>query len=560
VKIAIAQMNALVGDLAGNAARIVALANDARAQGAALMATPELALCGYPPEDLLLRSDFMTRCAEALADIARRVSGIALVIGHPRLEQGRRHNSASVLRDGRTLCVYDKHNLPNYTVFDEERYFDASRQPCVFAVDDGVQVIRASDPGALSEPPLSEPQANEPTRIGLNICADGWHREAPRHALEAGARLLIVLNASPYHLYKQELREKVMRQRAAETGLSILYVNMVGGQDELVFDGASFVMNGDGEITHQLPAFEEKLALVDIVDGEPVPGSVAPRLPTEAAVYSALVLGVRDYVTKNDFRGALVGLCDEIDSALTLAIAVDALGAQKVRAVMMPSKHVTDSARANGCDLAEKLGVRYTELGIDAISEAYGAALAAQIGKRPGGDRDDGLESRIRGTVLASLAEQAGEVVLTSGNKSDLGTGCATFCGDMARGFAVLKDIHKTLVYALARHRNGVSPAIPAYLIESVPAAEARAASVHMPPLPPYPVVDAILDAYIERQASPADIVALGHSRADVERVVGLVYASEYRRRQAPIGVRVTHRGFGKDCRYPITNGYRHRY
>lgn len=547
MKIAIAQMNALVGDLAGNAARIVAFANDARARGAALMATPELALCGYPPEDLLLRSDFMTRCTEALDDIARRVRGITLVVGHPRLEQGRRHNSASVLRDGRTLCVYDKHNLPSYTVFDEERYFDASQQPCVFALQDDAAV-------------LSEAQAKEPAWIGLNICADSWHREAPRYALEAGARLLVVLNASPYHMRKQQLREKVMRQRAAETGLSILYVNMVGGQDELVFDGASFVMNGEGEITHRLPAFEEKLAFVDIVDGEPVPGSIAPRPETEAAVYGALVLGVRDYVRKNHFRGALLGLCDGIDSALTLAIAVDALGAEKVRAVIMPSKHSASASRANAHDLAEKLGVRCTELGIDAIVEAYRAALSAEIAGRPGDAVADGLEPRIRGTVLASLAGRTGEVVLTSGNKSELGTGCVTFCGDAAGGFAVLKDIHKMLVYGLARHRNGIARVIPTHLIEGAPSVEIHAATAHNLTLPAYPVLDAILDAYIERQVSPADIVALGHSRSDVERVVGLVCASEYRRRQAPIGVRVTNRGFGKDWRYPITNGFRHRY
>ena len=551
MKIAIAQMNALVGDLAGNAARIVGFADEARAKGAVLMATPELALCGYPPEDLLLRSDFMAACAQALADIARRATGITLVVGHPRLEQGRRHNSASVLRDGRTLCVYDKHNLPTYTVFDEERYFDSSERPCVFALEDAAEATCISNAATASGT-----RANDSVCVGINICADGWHREAPRRALEAGARLLLLLNASPYHLYKQELREKVIRQRAAETGLSILYVNMVGGQDELVFDGASFVMNGEGEITHQLPAFEERLALVDIVNGEPVPGAVAPRPETEAAVYAALVLGVRDYVSKNDFRGALVGLCYEIDSALTLAIAVDALGAQRVRAVIMPSKDVApESAR----QLAKKLGVEHVELGIDAISDAYHAALSAELATPSAADVDEGLQSRIRGTVLASLAEQARAVVLISGSKSEMGTGCATFCGEVAGGFAVLKDIHKTLVYGLARHRNAIDPVIPADVLEAPPLGAGRAVSAATPPLPPYPVLDAILEAYIERQVSPADIVALGHSRADVERVIGLVCSGEYRRRQAPIGIRVTRR-FGKDCRYPITNGFRHRY
>jgi NAD+ synthase (glutamine-hydrolysing) len=552
VKIAIAQMNALVGDLAGNAARIVAFADEARSRGATLMATPELALCGYPPEGLLLRDDFMARCSEALADIARRVSGITLVVGHPRLEHGRRHNSASVLRDGRTQCVYDKNNLPNYTIFDEERYFEACGQPCIFSVDEETPGSSGWDIDAACNA-----QANEFSRIGINICADAWHIEPPRRALEAGARILLVLNASPYHIYKQELREKILRQRAAETGLSIVYVNMVGGQDELVFDGASFVMNGEGRVTQQLPAFEEQLALVDLVDGEPVPGSVAPRLKTQAAVYSALVLGVRDYVRKNDFRGALVGLCGEIDSALTLAIAVDALGADKVRAVMMPNQARSKSA-ADARRVAENLGVRYTEVNTGGIAEAYRAALPGEAASESVNTCDDILHARIRGTALAALADRAGAIVLTTGNKSEMGTGCAMFGGDIGGGFAVLKDVHKMLVYALARYRNGITPVIPASLTEARPSAGPNDAS-RSRTLPPYPVVDAILEAYIEREVSPADIVALGHSRADVERVVGLVCTNEYRRRQAPIGLRVTRRAVGKDWRYPITHGFRHR-
>jgi NAD+ synthetase len=319
-------------------------------------------------------------------------------------------------------------------------------------------------------------------------------------------------------------------------------------------------MNGDGELTHQLPAFEEKLALVDIVDGEPMPGSIAPRLETEAAVYRALVLGVRDYVRKNDFSGVLVPLCGGVDSALTLAIAVDALGAKKVRAVMMPSHDVSSATRARARRLAEELAVRCTELAIDGISHAYRAVLSADSAIVPGASIQDDLESRIRSTLVAALAERARALVLTSGNKSEMGMGCATYCGDAAGGFAVLKDVPKMLVYALARHRNNLAPVIPAELLDGAPWADSVRASRDSSTLPPYPVLDAILDAYVERQVSPAEIVALGHSHADVRRVIDLVCASEYRRRQAPIGVRLTRSGFGKDGRYPITNRFRHHY
>ena len=341
MKIAIAQMNATVGDLAGNVARIVEFAGRARKSGADLLVTPELALCGYPPEDLLLRDDFVEACNEALRDLAARVRDITLVVGHPRAEQGKRFNAASVIQGGKIVGVYDKYRLPNYTVFDEERYFEPGASPCVFGtngVSFGINICE--DTWGAEGPATARRRSSlRDERVGINICADSWNAEAPRAAREAGAGVLLVLNASPYHVGKQGVRYDVMRERVLETGMPLVYVNMVGGQDELVFDGASFVLNREGVITHQLPMFEEALGLATLTDGDPQPGEIAPRLSTEAEVYGALVTGVRDYINKNGFPGAIIGLSGGIDSALTLAIAVDALGAQRVRAVMMPSQY-----------------------------------------------------------------------------------------------------------------------------------------------------------------------------------------------------------------------------
>ena len=548
-------MNATVGDLAGNAARVIDFAERARQRGAELLVTPELALCGYPPEALLLRDDFMARCSEALADIARRVRGITLLVGHPRLEHGRRHNSASVLCDGRALCAYDKNHLANYTVFDEERYFETSRRACVFGrnqVELGVSIPQASWHEVDGQTP-------EDARFGINICADAWHAEAPRRALDAGARILLVLNASPYHMHKQAMREKVMRQRVAETGLAIVYVNMVGGQDELVFDGASFVMNSEGEVTQQVPAFEETMELVELANGEPVSGRLAPRVSTEAEVYSALVVGVRDYVRKNEFSGAVVGLSGGIDSALTLAVAVDALGARKVRAVITRSQDTLAGNRNPARALAQMLGVRCCDIAIDPVFAACRAVLTDDLDGGDGKTAEQNLQSRVRGTLLAALAEKSGAVVLTAGNKSAADTGDATWFADMGGAFAVLKDVRKKLVYALARYRNAIGPVIPREIVDAAGADEPKGNDGEGA-VPPHPILDAILEAYVDDEISPADIIALGHSRDDVDRVVRLVCASEYRRRQAPIGVRVTSRGLGKDARSPITNRFRHRY
>ncbi|HXF66973.1 MAG TPA: NAD+ synthase [Burkholderiales bacterium] len=557
MKIAIAQLNATVGDLAGNVERIASFAERARRAGADLMVTPELAICGYPPEDLLLRPDFLLACERALAELAARVKGVTLVVGHPRVASGKRYNSASILQDGKVAGVYDKQRLPNYTVFDEERYFEPGGAPCVFGmngVNFGVNICEDTW-GAQAVTDVRSRDA----RLGINICADSWHADAPRAARAAGAGVLLVLNASPYHMKKQHLRQDVMRRRVEETGLALVYANLVGGQDELVFDGGSFVLNREGKVTHQLPLFEEALGLVTLTDGDPQPGEIAAPLALEEEVYRALITGVRDYVEKNGFPGVLIGVSGGVDSALTLAIAVDALGAERVRAVMMPSQYTADISVQDAREEARALGVRYTEIAIKPIFDAFLKALAAEFEGLAPDVTEENLQSRIRGTLLMALSNKTGALVLTTGNKSEMGTGYATLYGDMAGGFGVLKDINKTMVYRLANYRNRISRVIPQRVIERAPSAELRPNQTDQDSLPPYPVLDAIMEAYVENDLAPEEIVAQGYAPADVERVVGLVRASEYKRRQAPIGIRITPRGFGKDWRYPITNKYRHR-
>jgi len=562
MKIAIAQINATVGDLSGNVARIGEFAGRARREGADLMVTPELALCGYPPEDLLLREDFLVACDHALADLAGRAEGVTLVVGHPRAVDGKRFNSASVIRDGKVLGIYDKQRLPNYTVFDEERYFEPGGKPCVFGINGvsfGVNICEDTW-GALG--PVTARQRGESgeERLGINICADSWNATAPRAAREAGANVLLVLNASPYHLDKQRVRYDVMRERVAENGLALVYANLVGGQDELVFDGGSFALNREGVLTHQLPLFKEALGMVTLTDGDPQPGEIVIPLSQEAEVYEALITGVRDYVTKNGFPGVLLGLSGGIDSALTLAIAVDALGPQRVRAVMMPSQYTAGMSVEDAVGEAKALNVRYTEIPIKPIFDAFSKALSKEFKGLAADTTEENLQSRIRGTLLMALSNKTGSLVLTTGNKSEMGTGYATLYGDMAGGFAVLKDINKMLVYRLAHYRNSISPVIPQRVIERAPSAELRPDQTDQDSLPPYPVLDAIMEAYVEGDISPREIVAQGYATADVERVVSLVRGSEYKRRQSPVGIRITPRGFGKDWRFPITNKFRHQF
>lgn len=530
MKIAIAQINCTVGDLAGNAAKILEYAQRAKAQGADILLTPELSLCGYPPEDLLLRSGFYRACAAALADLAQQAQGITLIVGHPHEVGKHRYNAASILRDGRIVATYHKHALPNHSVFDEERYFEHGNEPCLIEMD-GV-------------------------KFGINICADVWHEHAAIRAKDAGAEVLLVLNASPYHFNKQATRYDTIRERVGDTGLAVVYANMVGGQDELVFDGASFVMDSDGGLTHQFRAFEEVLGFVEFRDGKLLPGVCESVVKDEASIYHALCLGVRDYITKNKFPGVLLGLSGGIDSALTLAVAVDALGADKVLAVMMPSPYTAQISIDDSREMVKLVGVKYEELDIVPTFDALQGTLAPMFKGLPADTTEENLQARIRGTLLMAISNKTGSLVLTTGNKSEMTVGYATLYGDMAGGFAVLKDVSKTWVYRLSNWRNSKGRIIPERIITRPPSAELKPDQTDQDSLPPYDVLDAIMACYVEKNMNIAEIVARGYAEADVQRVVKLIRIAEYKRRQAPVGVRITDRGFGKDWRYPITVRY----
>jgi NAD+ synthase (glutamine-hydrolysing) len=530
MRIAMAQLDCVVGDMPGNAARILAVVDAARRGGADLVVTPELSLCGYPPEDLLLRTAFLAACASELERLAAQIAGPAVLVGFPEASDGKRHNAVAVIRDGRVAAIYRKRELPNYTVFDEERYFEPGTDPCVIEVA-GV-------------------------RVGIVICEDIWFPGPARLTCAAGAQVIVVPNGSPYHTQQQALRRDVVTARARETGVPVVYVNRVGGQDELVFDGASFVVDGTGAPAQQAPAWRETVALAEFNGAQPkaVRGSLDERL--EPHVYAALCMGVHDYVTKNRFPGVLIGLSGGIDSALTLAVAVDALGRERVRAVMLPSRYNAaislDDARA----MAAILGVRYDEIPIDGVFQAFRAALAEEFKGLPEDATEENIQARIRGTLLMALSNKHGTIVLTTGNKSEMAVGYATLYGDMAGGFGVLKDISKTLVYRLARYRNSLGRVIPERIITRAPSAELRPNQTDQDSLPPYNGLDAILEAYVEELRSPTEIVARGYAAEHVAKVVRLIKVSEYKRRQAAVGIRITPRGFGKDWRYPITSAW----
>ena len=558
IKVALAQINATVGDLAGNARRIVDAARRAHAAGAQLLLVPELALCGYPPEDLLLRPAFMQGCADALAGMAAELAsceGLHVVVGHPHqfgvrgdvrtksTAQPLRFNAASLLAGGRIAGTYCKRELPNYQVFDERRYFasgrDAGQGPLVFEVG-GV-------------------------KVGVLICEDAWFDEPAQVAQAAGAQVLAVINASPFHLDKAGEREQRMAERACATGLPLLYAHLVGGQDEVVFDGASFALDALGCVQMRAPSFEEALAFVEI-DGAALRGEVHEVPSQEAQVWSALVTGVRDYLGKNGFPGAIIGLSGGVDSALVLALAVDALGADRVRAVMMPSPYTADISWLDAREMAARLGVRYDELPIAPMFDAFRAGLAGQFVGLTEDTTEENIQARIRGTLLMALSNKTGAIVLTTGNKSEMATGYCTLYGDMAGGFAVIKDVAKTQVYRLCEWKNrqpsrradgSVGPVIPERILTRAPSAELRPNQTDQDSLPPYEVLDAILALYMEDDRGVEDIVAAGFERATVERVTRLIRTNEYKRRQAPVGIRITHRAFGRDWRYPITSKFR---
>ncbi|MBK9160196.1 MAG: NAD+ synthase [Nitrosomonadales bacterium] len=530
MKLAIAQINCVLGDLEGNCAKILEQAELARQGGARLLVTPELSLCGYPPEDLLLRDGFYEVCAQSLVDLAARISGIAVVVGHPHERDGKRYNAASLLQDGAVAATYLKHELPNYSVFDEKRYFNCGSEPCVFEL--------------------------EGIRFALNICADVWQPEAARRAQAAGAQVLLVLNASPYAMNKHAARYGIIRERIAETGIAVVYANLVGGQDELVFDGGSFAMDRYGNLTAQGAHFEEALLLLELQDGLQPVGEKVVLLDDDAGVYRALCLGVRDYIGKNRFPGVLLGLSGGIDSALTLAVAVDALGADKVHAVMMPSPYTAQISLDDSREMVRILGVRYDEFSIEPMFQSFMDTLDGAFAGRAVDTTEENLQARIRGTLLMAMSNKFGALVLTTGNKSEMTVGYATLYGDMAGGFAVLKDVGKMLVYRLARYRNTLGYAIPERIITRAPSAELRADQTDQDSLPPYEVLDAIMECYVEQNLAIPEIVALGYAEADVRRVAHLIRISEYKRRQSAVGIRITERSYGKDWRYPITVRY----
>ncbi|HEY9277572.1 MAG TPA: NAD+ synthase [Methylotenera sp.] len=527
MKIAIAQINCIVGDIAGNVEKIIQQAGQAKLQGATLVLTPELSLCGYPPEDLLLRADFLDACAQALNALAEKLTGISVIVGHPHQVDGTCFNAASILQDGKIFATYHKHILPNYAVFDEKRYFSAGNDALVFQ--------------------------HQGVNVGVLICADVWEPAPALASKAAGAELLLALNASPFHMEKQSARIEKLSQRVADTQLPIVYANMVGGQDELVFDGASLVMNAYGEITHELPAFESALSIVDFEHAAPLAGTIAQTLTVEASVYNALKLGLADYVNKNGFPGVVLGMSGGVDSALTLAIAVDALGADKVHAIMMPSEFTADISVNDAREMVAILGVQYSEIAIKALFNKYLEALSPQFGDMPFDATEENIQARIRGMLLMAVSNKFGSIVVTTGNKSETAVGYCTLYGDMAGGFALLKDVPKTLVYKLCHYRNGVSKVIPQRIITRPPSAELRANQVDQDSLPPYDILDGIIEAYVEDDLGREEIIAQGYSAKDVNRVITMIDRNEYKRRQAPVGVRITHRGFGKDRRYPIT-------
>jgi NAD+ synthase (glutamine-hydrolysing) len=552
--IALAQINPIVGDLTGNAQKIIQFAQQAHGQRAQLVLTPELSLCGYPPEDLLLRPAFMQACTHTLLEIAQTLApyeGLHVVVGHPyqpgpqadlrsrSIQVQMRFNAASVLSGGRIVTTYCKRELPNYQVFDERRYFASGRE--------------AEAPAGVFEV--------QGVRFGLLICEDAWFDEPGQLARSAGAQVLCVLNASPFHAGKIPEREGRMSERARHLQMPLLYAHLCGGQDEVVFDGASFALNAQGEVVSRASLFQEELALINLCaqSGQiELQGQVKPVPPLVEQIWQALVVGVRDYIGKNGFSGVLIGLSGGIDSALVLAVAVDALGADKVRAVMMPSPYTASMSWVDAREMAQGLGVRYDEIGITALFEEFKNSLSAEFRGLKEDTTEENLQARIRGTLLMALSNKFGSIVLTTGNKSELATGYCTLYGDMAGGFAVIKDVAKTRVYQLARWRNEQAgqPVIPERIITRPPSAELRPDQTDQDSLPPYEILDAILEGYMENDQSIESLVQAGFDRTVVERVTRLIKINEYKRRQSPVGVRITHRAFGRDWRYPITSKF----
>ena len=527
--IALAQLNLLVGDIEGNAQLVIDWAQRLRGR-ADIVVFPELTLTGYPPEDLLLRPACDRRVAAALHRIAAATAGITVVLGYPAKRDGRRYNAAGALRDGVVLAEYRKMQLPNYSVFDERRYFEPGAQAVVFD------------------------QAG--VRFAITICEDIWFDTPVQRSVAAGAEVVLNLNASPFHQGKAQEREALVSERAARFGVSVVYVNLVGGQDELVFDGGSFVADRTGGIRHRSPFFEQSEALVGFDGVSPRAAVLTPFPSLESQVYQALVTGTRDYVRKNGFTSVVLGLSGGIDSALTLAVAVAALGADNVEAISMPSRYTADISNDDAQRQATSMGVLYRRISIEPAFAAFLEMLSDTFADRAPDLTEENIQSRCRGVVLMAISNKHGRMLLTTGNKSEMSVGYATLYGDMAGGFAPLKDVPKLLVYRLARWLNREGEVIPARVIERPPSAELRPDQQDSDSLPDYETLDPLLERYVELDQDIDTMVAAGFERATVERVVGLVDRSEYKRRQAPPGVKITRRAYGRDRRYPIVNGF----
>ncbi len=536
VKVALAQIDLAVGDIAGNTAKIIQYATRARDEMQAdLVVFPELSVCGYPPEDLLFHAGLRKRTEQAIAEIRQAVRGIALLIGFPEYVDDRIYNSCGVFSDGNVLCGYRKQLLPNYRVFDEERYFTAGKDAAVFRLN-GIG-------------------------IGLAICEDVWQPGPIADARTAGAECIIAINGSPYEVGTQLRREEALKARVAEAAVPVLYLNMVGGQDELVFDGGTVAVDAEGEVRFRAPSFEEglhELTLTATASGiDPGHAPVVEHLGKEESVYRALVTGTRDYVEKHGFPGVVIGLSGGIDSALVLSVACDAIGASRVRAVMMPFRYTSTMSQEDAAKQAAALGVRYDVIPIEPIYEATVGQLAAIFEGRDEDVTEENIQARSRGLLLMAISNKTGRMLLTTGNKSEMAVGYATLYGDMAGGFAPIKDCSKSLVYRLARYRNTVSEVIPDRVITRPPSAELRADQKDSDSLPDYDVLDPILEAFIEEDLSVEEITARGFDKDTVVRILEMVKRNEYKRRQAPPGIRISSRAFGRDWRYPITSGYR---
>lgn len=527
--VALAQINLMVGDIPGNARRVIDAAKRLHGQ-ADIVVFPELTLTGYPPEDLLLRPACDARVADALDEIARAAVGITLVVGYPALRDGVRYNMAGIMRDGAVELEYRKMELPNYSVFDERRYFEPGRNALVFR-QGGIE-------------------------FGVTVCEDIWFDKPVQCAVAAGAQVLLNLNASPFHQGKAAEREALVADRAARFGVSVVYVNLVGGQDELVFDGGSFVVDAAGSVAHRAVFFEESESLLSFDGCVPSASDVARFPDVDEQVYQALVIGTRDYVRKNGFASVVLGLSGGIDSALTLAIAVDALGSENVETVSMPSRYTAQISGEDALQQAQRMGVRHQTISIEPVFRAFLEMLSETFADTEADLTEENIQARCRGILLMAISNKRGRMLLTTGNKSEMSVGYATLYGDMAGGFAPLKDVPKLLVYRLARWRNRDAEVIPERVIERPPSAELRADQKDTDSLPDYEILDGILALYVEQDRSPDEIIAAGFDPVIVERVAGMVDRNEYKRRQAPPGIKITRRAYGRDRRYPIVSGF----